>query len=114
MQRRLSRPERGKYFSEGARLMWLAIDRLGWSQTELAAKLGTSSGQVSQWLYGGRRASLKWAVTIRDVLDIPLASWNQSPPEGYSLPVASPRATESGRTLVDGAVVAVDSDHSVA
>ena len=97
MQRRLSRPEKGKYFSDGARLMWLAIEARGWSQTELAAKLGTSSGQVSQWLYGGRRASLKWAVQMRDVLDIPLGAWNQAAPEGFEFP--APRERESGPSV---------------
>ena len=99
MQRRLSRPKRGKYFSEGARLLWLAIEARSWTQTELAMRLGTSSGQVSQWLYGGRRASLKWAVVIRDVLDIPLAAWNQRVPDDYELPVAFPKEPESGRSL---------------
>lgn len=107
MKQRLSRPAKGRYFSEGARLMWLALEARGWSQTELAVKLGTSSGQVSQWLYGGRRASLKWAVVIRDVLDIPLAAWNQAPPADYELPTTAPKATESGRTL------AADDDDSV-
>lgn len=86
MQHRLSRPGKGKYFSEGARLMWLALESKGWSQTELAGRLGTSTGQVSQWLYGGRRASLKWAVAIRDVLDIPLAAWNQAAPADHAIP----------------------------
>lgn len=86
MGRRLSRPTLGKYFSEGARLLWSAIDRLGWSQAELAEKLETSSGQVSQWLYGGRRPSLPWALKIEKLVEIDVATWHQEPSVSFTPP----------------------------
>lgn len=71
----LSRPKQGKYFSEGSRLLWAAIQRKGWRQSELAEHLGTTSGQVNNWLYGGRGVSMRWAMTIRSKLRIPLTAW---------------------------------------
>ncbi len=85
---RLSRPRLGKYFSEGARQLWLAMSRMKLSQTDVARQIGTSSGQVSQWLYGGRRASLRWALTLEKELGIAASDWARTPVRPLEPPAA--------------------------
>ena len=75
MPSRLIRPVKGKFFSEGSRQLWLALDEKRWSQEELAAKLGTKSGHTSPWLYGTRRPGLEWALRIEKVLGIEASAW---------------------------------------
>ena len=83
---RVSRPCVGKYFSEGARLLWLEMRKRELDQASLADLLGTSSGQVNQWLYGGRGMSLRWALAIRQKVGIAESAWLASPQKPFTPP----------------------------
>lgn len=102
------RTELGPYFSEGARLAWLALDKRGWSQADLQRRLkgrarpdGTSlplrPGVVSRWLYGDRRPSTDALVQLEHVLGVPVTAWLRPPLRKFSPPHA-----EAKRTGTDG------------
>jgi transcriptional regulator with XRE-family HTH domain len=96
--RKLLRTNLGLNFSEGARLLWLKMQRKGWSQTDLAGKLETSSGVVCRWLYGDRRPTLEFALVIQRVLGIAAGLWHAKPVTKFVLPANDARP----RTGTDG------------
>lgn len=83
--RKLNRADWGKYQSEGCRLVWKAMQSLRMSQTDLAVRLGTSTGTLTKWLYCDRRPSLPWMIRFRDVLGVELESWAQPPKKPLQL-----------------------------
>ncbi len=56
--------------SEGAVRMKAALVDRGWTQNELARRLGTSSGLMSRWLNGDRTPDRSSAVQIEKLLGI--------------------------------------------
>jgi transcriptional regulator with XRE-family HTH domain len=87
-----SRLELGDQFNEGARLLWLALKEREWSQWELRKHLTgrddepLSPGVVSRWLYGDRRPSLRMAIQIRDLLEVPIEAWHADATEVFTPP----------------------------
>lgn len=69
----------GAFASEGTRLLWAAMKRLGLSQNKLAEEVGVDNGKVNRWLHGTSGPSLKWALVLRDKLQIPVDSWEEEP-----------------------------------
>lgn len=51
------------------------LERRGWSQTDLAERLGVSTAAVSRWLSGERTPSLEMAFRIEELLGIPAETW---------------------------------------
>lgn len=78
----------GPLFSEGARLLWEAIESRGWTQTKLRSELGIPAGMPATWLFGDRRPGRKWAVRLRDALNIPIDAWDEDPSGEFVPPAA--------------------------
>lgn len=51
------------------------LDQRGWSQLDLAKKLGESPQLVSRWLLRERRPGLDKAAAIERVLGVPMRLW---------------------------------------
>jgi transcriptional regulator with XRE-family HTH domain len=88
MATRFSRPVIGKYFSEGARLLWVFMLRENLSQKDLATRVNapTEDGQVNSWLYGRRRPGLGPALEIEATIGIPARAWLEAPAERFKVP----------------------------
>lgn len=56
-------------------LLRARILRLGWSQNELARRLGTDSAMVSRWLTGQRCPSLDMGLKIEQITGIRCSDW---------------------------------------
>jgi hypothetical protein len=82
------RTELGPKFSEGARLLWLAMRENKWSQGELGKAIDAKPGVVNRWLYGDIRPGLAWAEELLAVVKIPLSAWNQRPVRAFVPPAA--------------------------
>ncbi len=85
-QRETHRTTFGKGFSEGARQLWLALDKKGWGREELTSRLGCSRGATSRWLYGDRVPDTEWLHKIEDLLGIPSRAWRQSAAKVFTPP----------------------------
>ncbi len=89
---RSHRKELGKFFSEGARLMWLAIEREGVSMNQVGKDFGMHAGEIPRVLYGERKAN---GLVLENALarwGIPLAAWRQKPIEEFVPPAARDEA----------------------
>lgn len=52
------------------------MTELGWNQTDVANDVGTTDGNVSRWLSGRRKPSLKMAFRLQvSQLSIPAHAW---------------------------------------
>jgi len=89
----LYRTRLGSLFSEGARLLWLALADRKLSQADAERLLGSPQGQLSKWLYGERRPGLKWAVLIQAQFDIPPETWRLAPSRKFVPPAAQVAAS---------------------
>lgn len=87
-----TRTKLGPHFSEGARLLWEAMEAREWTQGQLRKELGASYGRVSRWLYGDIRLNLAVAVTISEKFEIPVEAWTQKPTAEFIVPAARPVA----------------------
>jgi hypothetical protein len=83
---RLYRLRLGRRFNEGARLTWLALQRLGWSQADLRRKVKTHPGELPKVLYGDRLPTLQLAADLQDLLQVPVKAWSQPPTEAFVPP----------------------------
>ena len=83
-----TRTHLGEQFSEGARLLWLAMEERGWSQAQLAKSIAAQPGVVPRWLYGDRKPSWDWAATLRDSFGISLDAWTVAPTQPFRLPAS--------------------------
>ena len=70
------------------------LSRRGWSQNELARRLGVVSGQVSYWVNGLRRPGLDLAVRLEEVLGIAPRAWVR-PADARAPRSAAVRASEA-------------------
>ncbi len=50
----------------------------GWSQSRLSEEISASNSEVSRWLSGDRKPSLKFACRLSVALGIPVEEWNGS------------------------------------
>ena len=76
----------GPRFSEGARLLWLKIEKAGGSIATVRKRLGIPRDQMSRLLYGDRAATLGQANRCFEILGIPTATWEQAPKRSFVLP----------------------------
>lgn len=90
--RRTTRTTLGDSFNEGARLAWIALKRLGWSQTALTERMTgrggapLSGGQVDGWLYGDGLPGRASAEQLEALLDVPVSAWGRRPARRFVLP----------------------------
>lgn len=63
-----------------------ALRARGMGFAELERELGIAAGMVSRWLSGERRASLRHALRIEELLGVPAAEWLNDPAEVVSHP----------------------------
>jgi transcriptional regulator with XRE-family HTH domain len=63
--------------ADPTRLLRRALKRAGWTQAELARRTGLDKTAVSRLVNGERGPSLKLAVKLEQLLDIPVSSWVQ-------------------------------------
>lgn len=75
----------GTEFSEGARLLWGAVES---NLEDLADRIGINSGQLAKLIYGDRRPSIELAVRIQDILGIPAVEWARPPTTSFVPPAA--------------------------
>jgi len=87
---RTRRTELGDHFTEGARLLWDAMERLGFEQYQLEKHIQAPTGLVSRLLYGDQRAGRVWMFKLYNKLGIPLESWNQTSSKPFLPPAARP------------------------
>lgn len=83
------RRDTGRSFSEGARLLWLALSARGYDRKAVAQMVGVSAPVLHHWLYGTRRPSWPARMVLRRKLRIPLQTWDQPPTEEFVLPAAA-------------------------
>ena len=79
--------ELGPHFSEGARLLWLLMERQGWTQSELRRRLCAHLGEVTRILYGDRFPRLAVAAEA-ERLGVHVAAWQQKPRLRFVPPAA--------------------------
>lgn len=95
MARKLNRTTLGSCFSEGARLLWLALAERKWTQAMAETKIGTAAGLVNRWLYGDQRPGLAYALALQKLFNIPLVAWNQEPKKRFELPALAKTGGEA-------------------
>jgi hypothetical protein len=88
--RQASRRTLDDKFSEGARLLWIAVAAHGWNQAAAAKAIGMPSGQLSKFLYGVRKPGREWATKLHEKLLIPLATWDMPSTIAFEPPAARP------------------------
>lgn len=92
----------GDHFSEGARLLWVALESRGWSQGQMAKAISAKGGVVPRWLYGDTKPSWTWAVTLRETFEIPLEAWTMQPTEPFVPPAARSEHAANDAALPTG------------
>lgn len=66
----------------GAALLRARLDALGWTQTQLAERLGSTPAAVSRWLSGDRVPDLEMAHRIENVTGVLTQSWLRTGTDG--------------------------------
>ena len=95
----------GDDFNEGARQMWLRLDRKGWSLDDLVARTGIKKPALHRYLYGDRRPERVPAAAIQRILKIDQALFDTPPAAEFVTPAIQEetarlaKAAESGTTL---------------
>jgi hypothetical protein len=79
----------GDRFSEGARLLWLAMLRQGLSQESLRAELGRPKGVIGRWLLGDRLPDGESRGRLFKRFGIKPQAWDQKPSKPFSLETAA-------------------------
>lgn len=97
------RQELGEHFSEGSRLLWVALaDSCGGSQAQMRRRLTGQSGEelrpgvVSRWLYGDHRPGLRMVLQLKEAFGIPIEAWHQSPTEPFAPPTIEEQLAGNG------------------
>jgi hypothetical protein len=79
----------GRYFSDGARQLWLLLLK-GTLTLEDVGRVGSwSRGAAHHWLYGDRRPSIKAALVLEKFFRIPIAAWAKAPRRPFRVPGAA-------------------------
>lgn len=78
----------GKRFSEGARLLWCAMDAKRIGVADAARELGCGRGSLANILYGERRPGIEAAKGFHDAFGVPIESWIEAPREPFIPPAA--------------------------
>lgn len=76
----------GPRFSEGARLLWIAMGDM--PPAEFERSLGWSRGILSNYLYGERRAGRAASLLLFERHAIPIGAWSKAPSVAFVPPAA--------------------------
>lgn len=87
----MRREDLGRYFTEGSRRLWLALQERGWTQAQARRELGAYAGEIHHVLYGDQRPNLAMTFRMRDVLGIDPEAWTKSPAERFVPPAREAR-----------------------
>lgn len=90
MPRPKHRKHLGERFSEGARMLWRAIEKNGLPMRAVAEAVGppTVPGDVCRWLYGDHRPTLRALMALEQAYRIPLSAWTVAPRRPFVPPAA--------------------------
>lgn len=84
----------GEHFSEGARLLWKALDREHLSFQQAATKLACDKGTLSRWLYGDVVLDLVSAARVKEEWpEILPELWTAKPKRPFAPPAARAEAS---------------------
>ncbi len=83
----------GKNFSEGARLIWEALD-CGWTVHSIAEGLKCERMAVHRYMYGDSRPSRQASLAIKALLNIDPALFDAEPTKPFAPPGAMATGTD--------------------
>lgn len=83
---RTHRVSLGPHFSEGSRLLWVAVERRG--RRDVLSMLGVHESSLSRYLYGDKEILLRVAIRAEEMLGIPPRSWVSKPARPFKVPAA--------------------------
>ena len=86
----------GPRFSEGARLLWVELERRGESMRDLRRRIGVGA-DITRWLYGDAIPPLAAIVRMDKLFGIPARAWLQPAKRAFI-----PPAARASRTGTDG------------
>ena len=78
----------GPLFSEGARLLWMAMGTKRVSAEDVRRDVEASSGAVAKWLYGDKRPGISYAQRLEQSFGVPMVAWTQQPTVTFVPPAA--------------------------
>ena len=84
----LHRSRPGEHFSEGSRLLWLALERLGHTQADAEAQLECAAGAVNRLLYGDRKPGRALGDRIAERYGVQVRAWDEEPKKRFVFPAA--------------------------
>lgn len=84
-----SRRQLGERFSEGARLLWIAMRRDRLSQETLRTELGRARGVIGHWLRGDRLPDGASRGKLFERFGIKPQAWEQKPKKPFSIEEAA-------------------------
>lgn len=84
-----SRRQLGERFSEGARLLWIAMRKHGLSQESLRRDLGRARGVIGHWLRGDRLPDGASRGRLFERFAIKPQAWEQKPTKPFSIEEAA-------------------------
>jgi len=79
----------GPRFSEGARLLWVAMRRAGLSQESLRSELGCAKGVIGRWLRGDRLPDGTFRGKLFKQFGIRPQLWEHGPSRPFSCDAAA-------------------------
>jgi hypothetical protein len=82
----------GPKFSEGARLLWVRVEKLG-SLAKVGAKIKDRTGLgvvglLPKWLYGDQCPDAVWRARLNTLFRISFTAWDEQPAETFVPPAA--------------------------
>lgn len=91
----------GDKFSEGSRLLWIAMG--GVAPADFERELGWPRGTLSNYLYGERRAGRDAALLLFERHKIPIGAWSDPPTEPFVPPAARAAEVDGDEEPSEGA-----------
>lgn len=88
----MSKPNRtdlGPLFSEGSRLLWLAIQREGLPSARAADAVDADASLFHRWLYGERKPGRSHGNVLSERFGVPSDAWDIAPTEPFAPPGAT-------------------------
>jgi len=81
----------GEEFNEGARQLWLLMERRGWDQADVIREIEHATkknarGLLPRYLYGDQRPGAVWAHRIELAVGVDAGLWGQPPREPFTPP----------------------------
>jgi hypothetical protein len=93
------RVETGRVFSEGSRLLWLAVEASGLNLSKAAVRGECSRADFVKYIYGDRRPGRVDAMALLEHFAVPMTAWDAKPSEPFVFPALRPKDPESGHDV---------------